>query len=77
MAKCDNDWIEHDGKGMPVDGDVHVKVKFRDGDEYKSITNASYWDDNDPMASNWVWIYDLAPSTDITHYRIVKENDNG
>lgn len=26
-----SDWIKHDGKGCPVDGDVLVLIQYRDG----------------------------------------------
>lgn len=54
-------WIEHDGKGMPVDGGTWVWVRFRDGVQvhFKSL------------ASEWGWGED--GSGTITHYRIVDE----
>lgn len=63
------EWIEHDGKGMPVGGDTRVEVRFRDGFE-GSITNAVYWDDGERQYSNW-WDSSISPKVDITHYRIV------
>lgn len=51
-------WIEHDGKGMPVDGETVVDVRFRDG-ETGGEACAGYllWDE-------------CGPGT-ITRYRIV------
>lgn len=66
-----SEWIDHDGKGMPVDGDVLVAVKFKDGDEdfINFPIRAEYWH-SDNEGSNWV-----ASNTDdddalITAYRI-------
>jgi hypothetical protein len=70
MAK--DDWIEHDGKGMPVGGDVRVEVRVKDGTEYDE-EDASWWGDGG-VDSNWNHTYPT--HKDITHYRIVKENDN-
>lgn len=54
-------WIEHDGKGMPVDGETRVWVRFRDGVEVCFTS----------LASEWGW---GGEGTDtITHYRIVDE----
>ncbi len=71
MAKA-GEWIEHDGKGMPVDGDVLVHVKFAVGgsDEDCEPQTAMWWNHEE----NWI---DHQDPFSITHYRIVKENDNG
>lgn len=53
-------WIEHEGKGMPVDGETVVEVRFRDG----------YWASSMP-AMNRFW--GAAGLNTITHYRIVDE----
>lgn len=62
-----SEWIEHDGKGMPVDGDTLVYVKFSDGDDdskCKRPMTASYWRHN--------WNRPEAPfhGSDIVAYRI-------
>lgn len=51
------DWIKHDGKGMPVDGETLVQVRFRDGwSDERHATNdkASYWHEDEPEGSSWV-----------------------
>lgn len=65
------EWIEHDGKGMPVDGETMVQVRYRDGLE-GSILRADFLDDENPARSNW-WYSEVGPYEDITHYRIVSE----
>lgn len=55
-------WIKHDGKGMPVDGETLVHVRFFDGSENYSPCPAIEWD----------WGED-GPKR-ITHYRIVSPN---
>lgn len=67
------DWIEHDGEGMPVDGDTFVLIRC-DGDgyfepEYRFVENedytALYWEGN--HCDLW-----LSSTPDhITHYKIV------
>lgn len=51
-----SEWIEHDGKRMPVDGDVLVAVRFKDGcnDFDDSPILASRWHDDEIGASNWI-----------------------
>ncbi len=65
-------WIEHDGKGMPVDGDTLVICKFRDGDEEKDGEEwaAKFWHSSDPALSNWVHIY--GRNAEIVAYKVVK-----
>lgn len=61
-----SEWIEHDGKGMPVDGETLVYAKFADGysdnPRLRNPIPASYW--HEPLweqkglyadSSNWVW----------------------
>lgn len=56
-------WIEYDGGGQPVDDDVPVQVRLKDGTLSFGGVSASDWD------------WDINNSRyDITHYRIVKEN---
>lgn len=58
-------WIRHTGDECPVDGDVAVEVKFNKGgcgEFYR--------------ATEWYWRKDNS-STEITHYRIVKEETKG
>ena len=52
-------WIEHDGKGMPVDEETRVEVRLRDGKEGPCPAYQLFW-----------WECDNGT---ITHYRIVDE----
>lgn len=64
-------WIEHDGKGMPVDGESKVYVKCRDGwsDDIRTILlPAKYWHNDDPELSMWVH---KESDYDIVAYRVV------
>lgn len=67
------DWIVHDGKGMPVEGDTFVSVKTRLGKEKESnfIGNdsdkASYWGCDEDYENYWL---PYNPNH-ITHYKIV------
>lgn len=51
-----SDWIEHDGKEMPVPGDTVVDVRFRDGtemhDTYPCMSDSwkHIWGDADIIA---------------------------
>lgn len=62
-----SDWIEHDGKGMPVEGNSFVSVRFYDG----CIDGEPYW-----KAKNWYenWFWDTAQncSANIVAYKVVK-----
>lgn len=65
-----SDWIEHDGKGMPVDVDATVSLLFRDGDVRTG--RAGFWnDDGSAECSNWVW-GDAETEIDIVAYRIAE-----
>ena len=69
-------WIKHDGKGMPVDGDTLVCVRWADG-------FASHWADNPVEARQWahsndeMWSSWRSGSVDdencISEYRVVTE----
>lgn len=62
-----SEWIEHDGKGIPVDADQPVFVKFASGwkDEHLGHSQASYWE--------WEWERVGTPwPSDIVAYRVVK-----
>lgn len=65
MTENKDGWIEHDGKGMPVDGETLVNVRLRDGIEF---------DDGQTLASDWglCWRHDPEHRNDIIAYRIVK-----
>lgn len=68
-----SDWIEHDGTGMPVDGDTLVLVKFRDWDEDKKPTVASYWHNENHRFSNWCHAGLRRHPAEIVAYRIVSD----
>ena len=64
------EWIEHDGKGLPVDVDADVTLLFRDGDTRTG--RAGFWhDDGSAECSNWIW-FGGEPEIDIIAYRVVK-----
>ena len=67
------EWIEHDGKGMPVAGGVVVDVRFRDGHVVNALP-ANYWDSLYPEhanCSNWVTpIYGDPLDSRIVAYRV-------
>lgn len=59
----DIEWIAHDGKGMPVAGDVMVEVLLQceTFDDYKK----------DPRPANaWGWEL-FGDGSDITHYKVI------
>lgn len=66
------EWIEHDGKGMPVDGCAVVDIKFRSPIEpiYDGF-KASHWAGNGPADDCWLFSKD-SPENDIVAYRVVK-----
>jgi len=74
-----SEWIEHDGKGMPVDGDTLVYVRFADGweDERDAFGNdlspdkAKVWGSG--PSSNWVWGEQRPIHLEIVAYRIVSQ----
>ncbi len=65
--------IEHDGKGMPVDGATRVGVRLRDGSETPAgmFFPASGW--------GWRWEDEYAPeahqSGDIVAYQIADQQE--
>ncbi|RYX78505.1 hypothetical protein EON76_05095 [bacterium] len=59
------EWIEHDGKGQPVDDTTMVCVRFKDGEETSKPQPASN------AGSCWFKM-SLAPNCTITHYRVHK-----
>lgn len=66
-----NTWIEHDGSGMPVDGETLVNVKFRDGTDdldYDPIP-AKLWGTGN-FVSNWAQFGEPCEA-DIVAYRVV------
>lgn len=60
----ENPWIEHDGKGCPVDADRLVDIRFA------PTAKGKQYDDRlrqDPL--NWEWRNGVAP-LDIQSYRL-------
>jgi len=61
------EWIEHDGKGMPVDGERKVYVCFRGAGE-RGPAKARFWNRCTPSC----WLHtDTDPEMDIIAYRLV------
>ena len=60
------EWIEHDGKGMPVGADVLVQVEARDGLSQMTPTQAR------DVSNLFLWDGDR-PAWDIVRYRIVSQ----
>jgi hypothetical protein len=70
---AEGEWIKHDGKGMPVDGDVLVRVKFGDG--LIGLANAK--DLNGSITRDSCWIWNGPSHCEIQEYQIVKEAEHG
>lgn len=65
-------WIDHDGKGMPVEASTVVKVKFRDGVFSFVDMEAREWGP-DTISQRDFWVFgDDQPLADIIAYRVVK-----
>lgn len=69
-----SEWIEHDGKGMPVAADVMVIIKCRDGWESKYAEQADGWTEQGyPDCNQWIHKEGaLNDKFDIIAYRIVE-----
>lgn len=66
------DWIDHDGKGMPVDGEEFVDVKFRDGDTFGAFVEARIWHSTDAthQDEDSCWLFsDKHDDSDIVAYK--------
>ena len=48
-----NGWIEHDGKGMPVDGETMVHVRHKTGAETASFPASDFYGEGEGMAGDW------------------------
>lgn len=48
-----NGWVEHDGKGMPVDGDTIVAIRCRDGVEAMSYPASDFLGDKHGFKGDW------------------------
>lgn len=60
------DWIVHDGGGLPVAGETHVEVRFRDG-TIDATDDAGFWN---ARPSWWKWAKDSTSIFDIIAYRV-------
>lgn len=63
-----SEWIEHDGKGMPVDGSTLVYVMFRDGAKDEHPSRARIWGVHGGPTSNWE--HSEPTDWDIVAYRL-------
>ena len=65
------EWIKHDGKGMPVAGDVMVLCRFNDGADEELEgdipSRADYWDGPTPLCDNWR----CGDGDGITEYKVI------
>lgn len=61
------DWIEHDGRSVPVDGECFVLVRFRDGFEERlgEEWKAKHW------TTQWFHYPVDEPENDIVAYKVV------
>ena len=66
-----SEWIEHDGKGMPVSPDTKVIVRFRDGDEETEDLAATAASWGAGRGSNWS--HEFPGGSDIVAYHIVSQ----
>lgn len=70
-----SDWIDHDGKGMPVSGNTFVLCRFRDGVEEDEIDFLEEFEDSAEFWNGDGWRVNLwkhsGGSSDIIAYRIV------
>jgi len=68
----DGGWIEHDGKGMPVYGDVLVYVRFPDGYEDTADKDGQPLEPShaDEWGDNWTWPAGHPTFADIVAYRL-------
>jgi hypothetical protein len=60
-----SEWIEHDGKGIPVDGETLVLVRFWGGEESIVPNRAS-------VAGECWKKSTMFPESTITHYRLAE-----
>lgn len=72
-----SEWIEHDGKGMPVDGETIVRVRWGDGCE-EPLDNANWtaaaWHEPE-TSSNWT-CHEYSPDVAIVAYQIATPIDD-
>lgn len=70
-----SEWVEHDGKSMPVPGETLVLVRHRDGvDEAQRgypPRRADFWLFGEEFNDMSNWSHDLPASGDIVAYKIM------
>lgn len=66
--KTGEEWVKHDGKGLPVDGSQTVMVKFRDG--WSKSADQKYSACH--LVGMWSWCEKFRHGSDIVAYRVVK-----
>ena len=69
-----NGWVEHDGKGMPVDGDTLVVVWCRDGVCSGALPASDFLGDGAGAKGDW-WIHQ-GSDYDIISYKVEEEHEN-
>ena len=70
-----SEWIKHDGKGMPVDGDTRVDVRWAHEEREDALDSPAYLWDQTPQE----WVDDPEDETGfrrITHYRIIENKED-
>lgn len=64
-------WIEHDGKSVPVSATTRVHVRFRDGsDDTIGVAIPASFRGEDEYTSNWFFGGDDITPYDIVAYRV-------
>jgi len=62
-------WIEHDGKGMPVDGGTLVDIRFDDGDVNFAVKASELTLDYAGVPDDW-WKHEGCEGEHIVAYRL-------
>ncbi len=70
-----SEWIEHDGKSVPVSPETKVLIKSRDGYETKNPMAASWFDHADINLSDWRWP-SMHEGNEIVSYRVTDTPTN-
>lgn len=74
-----SEWIKHDGKGMPVDGDTLVDVLHADSTPTLRIFAREAINDDDRYGFDWWSHRDTMKGHEygyITHYRIIDNKED-
>lgn len=62
-------WVEHDGKGMPVDGGTLVDIRFDDGDVNFAVKASELTLDYAGVPDDW-WKHEGCEGEHIVAYRL-------